>query len=281
MTSIALGVIAALAWGVHDLLVRYISARIAIPAALVTVLVIGLFALSPIGLAMGGFREMTARALVLGTASGAFYGVASLALYVAFARGPVKLVAPIIGAYPILSIGWAQLSGSPVNAADWLAVVVIVTGVALVSLLSDPGEVPAQRRVTIATAMLAGAGFAATFALGQAAVRVGAEWPVILLSRGVAIIVVLTIVLLRHRRVLLPAAGQLPILAAMGCLDAAALSLVTLSATLPNAEFSAAAASTFGVVTLVLAKLFLQEPMTAGQWASVALVFGGVAALGL
>ena len=42
MSSLALGAIAALAWGVHDILVRFVSQRVSVSAAMFTVLLTGI-----------------------------------------------------------------------------------------------------------------------------------------------------------------------------------------------------------------------------------------------
>ena len=72
-----------------------------------------------------------------------------------------------------------------------------------------------------------------------------------------------------------------PALLLMGVLDVAALTAVTLAGGLPKAEYAAVASSVFGIVTILLAWRFLNEPMRAAQWGGVALVFAGIAALGL
>ena len=73
----------------------------------------------------------------------------------------------------------------------------------------------------------------------------------------------------------------LGLLLLMGCCDAAALGLVLWSGALPRPEFAAVAASTFGMITIILAALFLKERMTPPQWGAVALVFSGVGYLAL
>ena len=72
-----------------------------------------------------------------------------------------------------------------------------------------------------------------------------------------------------------------PALPLMGFLDVCAVSAVTLAGGMENAEYAAVASSIFGVVTILLAWRFLKEPMKAAQWGGVALVFAGIAALGL
>jgi drug/metabolite transporter (DMT)-like permease len=46
-------------------------------------------------------------------------------------------------------------------------------------------------------------------------------------------------------------------------------------------NIASVASSIFGIVTILLAWKFLREPMRAFQWGGVALVFAGIAALGL
>jgi drug/metabolite transporter (DMT)-like permease len=74
-----------------------------------------------------------------------------------------------------------------------------------------------------------------------------------------------------------PHAGAL---SGMGLLDAVALGAITLAGGLPNPEFAAVVASIFGVITVLLARVFLQEQVNALQWGSILVVFAGVAALG-
>ena len=271
MTSIFLGLGAALAWGVHDLLVRHISQKASIVTSLFAVLSVGTAACLPFAILLGNWQAMSAGATILATISGAAYVFGCLGLYRAFAEGPVKLVAPIIGAYPILSVGWAALSGTEILPRQWFAVATIVFGVALVAMLSDPNDDTARRLRAMLWALISGVGFATTFALGQAATRIGADWPVLMLTRMTAVMLVLGLLLVAAPR---KASARAPfgILSGMGLLDATALGLVTFAGTLPNPEFAAVTTSIFGVVTVILARLILKEPMSLPQWGSVAVV---------
>jgi drug/metabolite transporter (DMT)-like permease len=143
---------------------------------------------------------------------------------------------------------------------------------------ADPGATSQARAVL--WSILAGVGFAGTFALGQAAIRAGADLPVILTTRAVSIATICVVFLLvRHGKRLDP--RQLPLLLLMGALDALALGLVLTAGSLPHPEFAALASSLFGLVTILLAWAFLREAMTAGQWGSVLVVFAGIGYLAL
>jgi len=50
---------------------------------------------------------------------------------------------------------------------------------------------------------------------------------------------------------------------------------------MPRPEFAGVAASTFGRATIVLARAFLKERVTPGQWAGVALAFAAIGCLAL
>ncbi len=111
MLSLTLGLCAAIAWGIHDICVRYVSQQGGIMPALTTVLVVGAIVLIPFTVMIGGWQDMTARAFGFSALSGLCYVFGCIGLYKAFGHGPVRLVAPIMGAYPILSIGWSALQG--------------------------------------------------------------------------------------------------------------------------------------------------------------------------
>ncbi|MFD2737950.1 EamA family transporter [Sulfitobacter aestuarii] len=278
--SLILGLCAAICWALHDLSVRRISQHIAILPALLCVFVFGALFLLPVAVLAGDWGAMNIPAYRMSGVSGLLYGLAALSLYAAFEIGPVRLVSPIIGAFPLLSTLWAMYSGVEIGIGQWLAVIAIVLGVGLVALLSEPGAGQAGKSRAIAYSLLAALGFAATFATAQIAAQRGADLPVTLTSRIAATLLIALLVWgMRHRA--LPVRSALPVLALMGLLDALAIGLVTYSGNLPRPEFAAVAASLFGMLTVLLAWAILREPMRARQWAAAALVFCGIGYLGL
>ncbi len=87
-----------------------------------------------------GFTTLPTPVLGQSIASGVFFLIASLGLYGAFQRGPVRLVAPVIASYPILSVAFAALNGVSVTIWQWGAVLAIVLGVSWVAALSDDSK---------------------------------------------------------------------------------------------------------------------------------------------
>ena len=102
MLSLTFGLCAALAWGIHDICVRYVSQRGGIFPSLATVLISGSIFLFPIAVVFGVWSDMTGRAYMFSGLSGLAYAVGCIGLYKAFSIGPVRLVAPVMGSYPSL-----------------------------------------------------------------------------------------------------------------------------------------------------------------------------------
>ncbi|WP_298291920.1 DMT family transporter [uncultured Litoreibacter sp.] len=279
MGSLTLGLIAALCWGFHDICVRYVSQRTGILPAFLTVLVVGCLLVVPLAVFAEGLWPK-GNGVWWSLASGLMFGLAGSAHYKAFSIGPVRLVAPIIGAYPALSVGWAVLNGEPITLFQWLAVFMIIGGVGFVAASSDDEASAAPKLEAVIWSILAGTGFAITFALGHIATTWGAELATIAIARIAAMLVLIALALGLPGPVL-PQRAQLPILAVMGVLDTVALGAVLIAGTRDNPEFAAVAASTFGLLTVLLAWLFLKEKMTLTQWGGVMIVFAAIGYLAL
>ena len=288
MAALALGLLAALGWGLHDLCVRRVSRRAHIPSCLLAVLGVGTVALLPLALWRGvGLGEVGAAlddAAFPGAAfaTGAAFALASYALYRAFAAGPVRLVAPLTASYPVLTMLLAALDGAAVGAVRWLAVVAVIGGVALVAARDGTREAPFDRRAAIGWSLAAAAAFAVTFDLGQGLAERVEPALALLAARLAALLAlagVLTVATSLGLTRLRLGAAELPVLALMGTLDAAALGLVLVAGRLPEAALASVTASLFGLVTIVLARLFLAEPMSARQWSGVGLAFAAIATL--
>lgn len=268
--SLLMGLIAAISWGVHDLCVRYVSQSTGIFASIIAVLAFGCILVAPISF-FSWNEPIAQEAFLLSLLSGALFGLAAIAHYKAFSIGPVRLVAPIVGSYPILSVGWAAMTGSSVSVLQWMAVGIVISGVGYVAASGDQDAKMVDPKPAIIWAIAAGVGFAATFYVGQTAVSEGDELALLAPTRFAALIVVLMIAVIL--RVNWRAQNGALILALMGVLDTIALGSVVSAGGMKSPEFAAVAASIFGLITVVLATIFLGEQMTKNQFATVAAVF--------
>ena len=279
MQSLILGLLAALLWGLHDFTVRKIGPKADAAALYLIVLTVGAALLLPLAVFAGGWQTLTAPVLRLTLASGVAAALAGYGLYRAFAIGPVRLVAPICGAFPLLSVAFAVARGAEAGPLVWLGVAAVVGGIAIVAR-GESDDVAGSKRAAVAWSGLACVNFAATFGLLQWAAELGADLPVSLLSRLAACVAMLAWVIL-HRIDLKPAFSLLPQLALMGALDVTALTAVTIAGGFARPEFASVAASIFGIVTILLAWRFLGEGLKPVQWAGAVVVFAGIAVLGL
>lgn len=281
MSALALGLLAALCWGIHDLSVRYISQSVSVVASLMFVLLFG--AILQIGMvaAWGDINSISGNAMAYAIAAGFFYLLAGLSMYEAFHRGPVRLVAPLVASYPVLSVTVAIWRGSTVSAWHWLAVIAIGLGVSIVAARSDKTETTYPARgLTIVLSLLAATGFAAAFALGQYAAEISNEYTVSLIGRLTAILV-LAAIAFASRKSIWPGTKALPLLCLMGLLDAVAILSVVAAGRLPNAQYASVAASVFGLLTVVLAWAILKERMSPSQWLGCVVAFAGIGYLAL
>lgn len=273
MLALGLGLLAALGWGTHDLLVRRIAPGATILPQIVTVMCVAALVTLPV--APHALPPLWP--LALSFASGGAFLAAMLALYAAFARAPARLVAPVIGAYPLPSLAIAAMQGHAVSLAEWLSAALIVGGVAVVAT-TGAGEDRRTDRRALPLAFAACLLMATSIAFGQeAALRLPPLEAASLARLSGAL---LGLVLLGLRPAGTRAALiRWPTLVAMGCLDGMALSAVIAAGSLPDATYAAVASSLFGVVTILLAWAFLKEAVRPAQAAGIALIFTGLARL--
>jgi len=288
MNPALLGLTAALAWGVHDFAARFPSREIGATHAVFGVTLAGLLWLSAWLIAAGAAPALHPQHLWLPALTGVSFVLATIWLFAAIAAGPIAVVAPIIGAFPIYAVAFAAIMGARPTVLEWSAMTAVVLGVAAVA--RKGGDAPQDGatgggRASIPTliyAFLSGLGFACALTAGQYAAPIYGEVEAIWLARVFGLIAVTVICLARRPggAVRIFRYGRWWILlAVMGLLDSFALVAVVLAGHQPQAEIATVAASSFGAVTVILARIFLKETVTAVQWSGIALIFGGVAVL--
>ena len=139
MSSVLLGLVAALSWGVNDFLARIPSRAVGPLPTVLVVTFAGLVVLTVWLLLSGHSIRLSWPQLWLPATSGIFFTLSTLSLFAALALGPVSLVAPIAGSYPVLAMFFAVAQGARPSLLQWLAVAGVLTGVVLVSRgASDP-----------------------------------------------------------------------------------------------------------------------------------------------
>jgi len=281
MNALTLGLVAALCWGLHDVTVRRISQTAPLMATLFSVLIVGAIFQAGVVTVAGGFEPVSQEALFYCLAAAVAFLVAGIGLYVAFQRGPVRVVAPVVGSFPIYSVALASFQGAQITHWQWGAVLLVVLGIVIVSVFSEDSDedIPALRP-TILIAALSSFGFFATFALGQEAARLSDDLSANLITRVTSIVLMMPIFPL-FALTIWPGRAAIPTIIVMGLLDGVALICMFAAGEYPSAQYAAVAASVFGLVTVFLAWLFLNEKMRAAQWAGCLVAFAGIGYLAL
>src|SRR6478672_437203 len=140
MSSVLLGLVAALSWGVNDFLARFPSRAVGPLPTVLAVTFAGLVILTVWLLLDGHSIRISWPQLWLPATSGIFFTLSTLSLFAALALGPVSLVTPIAGSYPALAMFFAVAQGARPSLLQWLAVAGVLTGVVLVSRSGETYE---------------------------------------------------------------------------------------------------------------------------------------------
>ena len=279
MSSVLFGLLTAVCWGCADFMARFTGRAVGPDVALSGMLVASAVLLTLLVLATSAplLESFANWYLILATGVGVM--AATLLLYAGLARGPIGMVAPIVGAYPAFNILIGFAAGIVPNGPQWIAILTVMAGVAVVARFApEPGEDEGDLRVTLIIALLSALAFALAISAGQAAARVHGELAVTAAARWVSVVAAFGYLVIRGRPVVVPAGWRWPVVA-QGTLDGLAYLALFAAAHGPGSVIAAVVASSFAAVTVVLARFVLKEPMSLAQWAGIAMIVIGVGAL--
>ena len=279
MLSLTFGLVAAVCWGLHDFIIRILKQPKGIYASIAAVLFLGCLLQSPVALLNADFSHISILALSVSVASGSFFALAGISLYKAFINGPIKLVAPIVGGYPVFSLIFSSLNGNLPNGIQVGAVIIIVICAGYVAASKEENEgALANKKSAILWAVLSSFGFASSFALGQYASNLSDQYALLLPNRISALIALILIAKYLNKPIV-PDFSEWRIFALMALLDAVAQGFVISSGKLEFPVYASISASLFGLVTILLAAFFLREKISSKQWIAILLVFVGLTIL--
>ncbi len=286
MNAGLLGAITALSWGGSDFIARFTGRGIGYANALLGMLLSGSVYLSIYVYAndIPFLWEWSSAWLIAG--SGLSIMLATLMLFNAIARGPISVVSPIVASYPAFSMMFALLLGARPSAGDWLAVAAILGGVLCVARYGPTDNEPqhahkAYRQKTIVLSLISALLFAIAILMGQLAAPIYGEVETTWLGRLFSLACLLILFGFSKSHTINLPVKWWPLLCAQGLLDSSAYISVFAAGHLPNGELAAVAASSFGAVTVLLARFILKEHITKIQWAAFVVIFGGVGYLAL
>ena len=263
----------ALSWGVGDFFGGVASRRLAVLAVLAVSQAIGLAGVALWVVVTGD--PFPGVAELLPAAAAGIAGVIGLgALYRGLAVGAMGIVAPISAASPLVPLAFDAFHGLTPAALQWLGIALALAGI--VTLSREPSA-DGSRRVA------AGAGLAVIAALGFGLFVVGidagadesAPWAVVA-ARSASVGLVVIVALLSSTS-LRPPRTLLPMLVAIGVFDTGANVLIAAATTHGAAGIVAVLSALYPVVTVVLARIVLQERLSASRRVGGVLAIAGAA----
>jgi drug/metabolite transporter (DMT)-like permease len=282
--GIALGLAAALSWGLADYFAALSSRR---TGALRVVLGFHLIAVVLLASLLfgsgGGLADLSAEHVAWFVFLGALGWLSYLAFYRALAIGPISIVSPVVSAYAAITIVCALLiSDERLSGGETAAICVAMLGVAFAS--SDLAQIRGLERaaalgivLALLTAVLIG-----VFVYGIAYFSDDYGWLVpIFLARAFTTVFVLATAFRRGEwRLRLRPPGLLATIGLIAVVDTAGYVAFNFGVRHADTSIVATAAAPYAVVPIALGVAVLSERPRPIQWTGIALVMAGLVALG-
>lgn len=278
------GLMTAFGWGTADFIARFTGRAMGHVTALVGMLLISSLVMTGAALAMGIEFSWTWEGAELLLLAGFGVMAGTLLLYWGLSRGPVTIVAPIVGSYPAINLVISVALGVRPSAVQWALMLTVLLGVVVVSRASKSFEdgvefTPQALRRTLLISLGAACGFAFGVLGLQEATPVYGEWQTVILSRWLSFAFAAVFLLFQVRGVPAVPLAWSPVLLVQGLLDGGAYLALVYGGDKIDGALTIVVASSFSAITVVLARFILREAMTWTQWSGIALIVGGVVAL--
>ncbi len=284
MEALLFGVGAALAFGFSDYAAAMAARRTGVALTALAMQIVGVIAFVALLLVLGRLPlfmwSQVPWALAL-----AIVGTGSLVLLLrAFALGPIAVVSPVVASYAALSvIGIVVFLGERLSAGQAAAIGVTFVGVAVAStdireLRRTLGRPVEGVRIGVFSTL----GFAVWGVLLTAASRVNDPFALVIIWRLCGIVLVAAYVLWRREPL---TSLRNPVTAGLvtivGILDTGANVLLVLGIESGFASYVMTGSGAYPLIPAILAILVLRERLAPNQYVGVAILVGGLIALGL
>lgn len=266
---------AALSWGVSDFLGGVTARRLPLLWVLFATQLVGLAIVLPIA-ALHSAPEFDTRTL-LAAIGGSLFGLIGIAaLYRAIALGVGSIAAPISATGAALPVAFGLLRGEPTTLWQEIGMLCALLGVVVASRTGEEqAHLGRDASTGVAFAVLAAVGFGGFFILLHEASAHDVFWAVTV-QRTTGSLAMALIVAVRRPSFSLRWSDA-PQLVLVGTLDQSANMLYALASTVGLVSLSAVLTSLYPTVTVILARVVLNERISTVQKSGVALAFIGVA----
>ena len=276
----------AVAWGLSDFVARFAGRSVGAIAATFAMMVVGSGAIvlymvlagKPFDWHLSEFHWL------LGIGLGVALG--SLFFFHAVTHGPVSLAVPVVASYPAIAVPITVALGARPEPIHWAAMAGTMAGVWIVARAVSSGVNTVERaeyapkviRRTILYALASATIFAVSLQSADRAIDAYGPWQTVLVVRLMGALILFGFFMGQRGPKRFPVRSW-PFLIAFGLLDTAGHGLLYIGLSHANPEFAVVASSGYSVITVMLARTVLREPISLVQWAGIGLVIGGIVTL--
>lgn len=286
--AIGSGLGAALCFGTGDYLAQRLTHRHGAMPAMFAVQVASAVVLGLVALVWHGAPRAAPEVWLGVVGIGLVNTLGMIGLYRAFEAGKLSLVSPIAGSMGAFTVGFAWLAGRPPPGVVIPGLLAVVLGIVVASVVDQPDR-PAKlgRALGVGWALLSAIGFGwVFFVLGPRSVLLGPAWTIwVLRLVAIAALLALARPLRMRPTAALRSDSQQPAsrgrTLAVACLDSAGMVIVawgsSRGAIVGEAAVVAVLTSSFPLITIALARMWLGERLRWWQWLGVLTVIVGIA----
>ena len=278
MLIVALGLSSAIAWGLADFLGGFKNRQLDIWMVGLSSQLAALLICAPVLLTAGG-PVPEDRVLVYGALAGVANAVGLITFYRALALGRMSIVAPVVGMSALLPVVVGVVSGERPSLLQSAGIAIGIVGIVLASRELDHEVVDrARSRLVILLSIVAATAVGANLIGIEKAVALSDEtsvlWPIAAARAAAVVLIFAGAVATGHLRA--PGGRHVPALIALGALDLAANVFYAHATQETLLSVAAVLASLHPVVTILMARLLLDERLRRVQQVGVALAVLGV-----
>lgn len=281
MISALLGLASAFSLGAADFMARSSTRALGALLTYAFVLLIGAVGATIWLLVSGQALVWSPLGWAIAVGHGVSVAVMCILLYMGIARGPIAVVVPIVAAHPTLVLAVNVLMGVRPSAIQWAAMIVVIAGGILIarSAVSETESAETgNNRTTLLIAFSACFAYVAIVLTAQAATPLIGAFQTMWIGRWAGLVLLGAILIFKRARLTI-LREWLPFVGLQGGLDSIGYLTFLAGANSAAPHVTMVLASAFSVVTVLMARLILHEPISKQQWTAIALIATGAAVL--
>ena len=273
-----------MAFGFGDYAAAMSSRRVGVAITALGMQIVGVAAIAIVVAALGRWPSFAWEQVPWSFALAAIGTLSLVALYRAFALGPIAVISPIVASYAALSvIGIVAFLGERLTIGQGFAIALTFIGVAVASTdIRELRQTLGRPVEGVRIGVLATVGFGIWGVLLSAATRANDPFALVMIWRIFGIAFVGAFLMWRRVPVApLAVPATLAIVALVGVLDTGANVLLMLGVQSGFASYVMTGSGAYPIIPAVLAILVLRERLAPNQYVGVAILIAGLVGLGL